>query len=183
MPATAEPEPEEEGQLALFAAVDEIAAPLAAPELPPLVALPEPPLHRVRRLSFTSLSLFEQCAYKYFARYGLGIAYRDVNQLDRAADELRESLRIRPWDERAHFQLGNILSRQGELPEAIFHYEYALQLRPTNAVAHMNLAIDLIHLGKQPEARAHLDEAGRLDPQLRSTPNYQSALTALRSNP
>src|SRR5947209_4150873 len=52
-PAVVEPEPEEEGQLALFAAVDEIAAPLAAPELPPLVALPEPPLYRVRKLSFT----------------------------------------------------------------------------------------------------------------------------------
>ena len=68
-----EPETEEEGQLALFGEVDEVAAPLiAAPELPPLVALPEPPLHRVRRLSFTSISLFEQCAYKYFARYGPG---------------------------------------------------------------------------------------------------------------
>jgi len=74
----AEPETEEEGQLALFAALDEIAALPAAPELPPLVALPEPPLHRVRRLSFTSLSLFEQCAYKYFARYGLGMSERPV---------------------------------------------------------------------------------------------------------
>jgi ATP-dependent helicase/nuclease subunit A len=77
-PAEAEPEPEEEGQLALFGTVEEIAAPAAAPELPPLVALPEPPLHRVRRLSFTSLSLFEQCAYKYFARYGLGMSERPV---------------------------------------------------------------------------------------------------------
>ena len=50
----------------------------AAPELPPLVALPDPPLHRVRRLSFTSISLFEQCAYKYFARYGLGMSERPV---------------------------------------------------------------------------------------------------------
>jgi ATP-dependent exoDNAse (exonuclease V) beta subunit len=79
-PAVAEPELEieEEGQLALFAALEELAAPPAAPELPPLVALPEPPLHRVRRLSFTSLSLFEQCAYKYFARYGLGMSERPV---------------------------------------------------------------------------------------------------------
>ena len=79
-PAAAEPELEieEEGQLALFAALEELAAPPAAPELPPLVALPEPPLHRVRRLSFTSLSLFEQCAYKYFARYGLGMSERPV---------------------------------------------------------------------------------------------------------
>src|SRR5439155_17013607 len=47
---------EEEGQLALFAALEEIALPPAAPELPPLVALPDPPLHRVRTLSFTSIS-------------------------------------------------------------------------------------------------------------------------------
>jgi ATP-dependent exoDNAse (exonuclease V) beta subunit len=78
-PAVAKTEPEpEEGQLELFAALEEIASPPAAPELPPLVALPEPPLHRVRRLSFTSLSLFEQCAYKYFARYGLGMSERPV---------------------------------------------------------------------------------------------------------
>jgi ATP-dependent helicase/nuclease subunit A len=75
----ARPEPEpEEGQLALFAALDEVPALPPAPELPPLVALPEPPLLRVRRLSFTALSMFEQCAYKYFARYGLGMSERPV---------------------------------------------------------------------------------------------------------
>jgi ATP-dependent helicase/nuclease subunit A len=78
-PAETEIEPEqEEGQLALFAALEEATARPTAPELPPLVALPDPPLHRVRRLSFTSLSLFEQCAYKYFARYGLGMSERPV---------------------------------------------------------------------------------------------------------
>ena len=77
--AAVEPGPAEEGQLALFAALEEVvsARPIA-PELPPLVAVPDPPLHRVRRLSFTSLSLFEQCAYKYFARYGLGMSERPV---------------------------------------------------------------------------------------------------------
>jgi ATP-dependent exoDNAse (exonuclease V) beta subunit len=75
----AEPETEELGQLALFAEIDEVSTSTpAAPELPPLVALPEPPLLRVRRLSFTSLSLFEQCSYKYFARYGLGMSERPV---------------------------------------------------------------------------------------------------------
>jgi ATP-dependent helicase/nuclease subunit A len=81
-----EPEPaepaesgtEEPGQLALFAELEEVAVATAAPEFPPLVALPEPPLLRVRRLSFTSLSLFEQCSYKYFARYGLGLSERPV---------------------------------------------------------------------------------------------------------
>src|SRR4029077_18989886 len=73
-----EPEEKGQGQLELFSALEEFAAPPAAPELPPLVALPEPPLLRVRRLSFTALSTFEQCAYKYFARYGLGLSERPV---------------------------------------------------------------------------------------------------------
>jgi ATP-dependent exoDNAse (exonuclease V) beta subunit len=77
-PAAAEPEPGGQGQLALFGALEEVAAPAAAPELPQLVALAEPPLHRVRKLSFTALSTFEQCAYKYFARYGLGMSERPV---------------------------------------------------------------------------------------------------------
>jgi ATP-dependent helicase/nuclease subunit A len=79
-PAAAEPELEEaeDGQLALFADLEEVVAQQTAPELPPLVALPEPPLYRVRKLSFTALSLFEQCAYKYFARYGLGMSERRV---------------------------------------------------------------------------------------------------------
>src|SRR5262249_41029242 len=67
------PSPEREpqpGQLELFAALMEPAIP-RAPELPLLVPLPEPPLQRARRLSFTSLSTFDQCSYKYYARYVL----------------------------------------------------------------------------------------------------------------
>ena len=43
-------------QLALFAAPEDVAAAPPAPELPALAPPPEPPLHRVRRLSFTALS-------------------------------------------------------------------------------------------------------------------------------
>ncbi|MGH2935552.1 MAG: UvrD-helicase domain-containing protein [Gaiellaceae bacterium] len=72
----AEPEPEagvpEAGQLELFTTLEQLVAG-AAPELPPLAAPPEPPLHRVRRLSFTALSTFEQCSYKYYARYTIGM--------------------------------------------------------------------------------------------------------------
>src|SRR5215210_7749483 len=62
-----------EGQLALF---DHTAAPPpapSAPTLPPLGALPEPPLHHVRRLSFTALSLFETCGYRYYAERVVGM--------------------------------------------------------------------------------------------------------------
>ena len=73
-PQPVEPEPEA-GQLALFAGLDE-AATAPAPVLPPLVAPAEPPLHRVRRLSFTALSTFEQCSYKYYALYVSGMRER-----------------------------------------------------------------------------------------------------------
>jgi ATP-dependent helicase/nuclease subunit A len=49
-----------------------------APQLPPLVAPPDPPLHRVRRLSFTALSTFEQCSYKYYARYAAGMREQPI---------------------------------------------------------------------------------------------------------
>jgi ATP-dependent helicase/nuclease subunit A len=66
----------EAGQLELFA-VGEALEPLApAPVLPVLVAPSEPPLHRLRRLSFTALSTFEQCSYRYYARYVAGMPER-----------------------------------------------------------------------------------------------------------
>src|SRR5437868_14063318 len=71
-PPAAEPEPAGPGQLELFATLEELAA-APALELPTLYVPPEPPLHRVRRLSFTSLSTFDQCSYKYYARYTIGM--------------------------------------------------------------------------------------------------------------
>jgi ATP-dependent exoDNAse (exonuclease V) beta subunit len=73
--AELEAEPEA-GQLELFAALEEVAAAAGAPQLPPLVAPPEPPLHRVRRLSFTALSTFDQCSYKYYAIRVAGMSER-----------------------------------------------------------------------------------------------------------
>jgi ATP-dependent helicase/nuclease subunit A len=60
-------------QLSLF---DEGAAavPLpSAPVLPALEPVPAPPLHRVRRLSFSALALFERCSYRYYAERVAGM--------------------------------------------------------------------------------------------------------------
>ena len=61
------------GQLALFAAGAEPKLPPLAPALAPIHALPEPPLHDVRRLSFSALSLFERCSYRYYAERVAGM--------------------------------------------------------------------------------------------------------------
>jgi ATP-dependent exoDNAse (exonuclease V) beta subunit len=73
--------PAAQEQLALFAD-GEAPPPLPpAPILPALEPIPAPPLHRLRRLSFTGLSTFEQCSYKYYARYVVGMQERRPSAL------------------------------------------------------------------------------------------------------
>ncbi len=53
-------------------------APLA-PRLPELAPVPAPPLHRVRRLSYSALALFERCSYRYFAERVVGMRPEDAH--------------------------------------------------------------------------------------------------------
>jgi ATP-dependent exoDNAse (exonuclease V) beta subunit len=92
-PAPLEPEP---GQLALFEAADG-ASPPAAPRLPELQPVPEPPLHRVRRLSYSALALFGACSYRYYAERVAGMRPRDTSgtvpgQEGLAATEIGDSV-------------------------------------------------------------------------------------------
>jgi len=65
---------EEEGQLALFESNGSGGlAVVSAPKLPPLEPLPRPPLHRVRRLSYSALALYESCSYRYYAERVAGL--------------------------------------------------------------------------------------------------------------
>jgi ATP-dependent helicase/nuclease subunit A len=74
------PEPEavaaaavdEAGQLALFDELPAGATPRGY-RLPELVPPPSPPLHRVRRLSYSALALFERCSYRYYAERVAGL--------------------------------------------------------------------------------------------------------------
>jgi ATP-dependent helicase/nuclease subunit A len=60
-------------QLALFGELP-LGAPTAGIELPPLPLPADPPLHDVRRLSYSALALFERCSYRYFAERVMGLA-------------------------------------------------------------------------------------------------------------
>jgi ATP-dependent exoDNAse (exonuclease V) beta subunit len=72
----AEDEPAlEEGQLALFAELP-TAPRVRGWVLPELAPPASPPLHRVRRLSYSSLALFERCSYRYYAERVAGLRER-----------------------------------------------------------------------------------------------------------
>jgi ATP-dependent helicase/nuclease subunit A len=77
-----EPEPQsevvaEDGQLALFDEVNVGRLSEIVPPLPPLAEIATPPLHRVRRLSFSALALFERCSYRYYAERVVGMRPTD----------------------------------------------------------------------------------------------------------
>jgi len=67
----------ENGQLALFEPGGGGVLPPVVPPLPPLAEVPAPPLHRVRRLSFSALALFERCSYRYYAERIAGMKPTD----------------------------------------------------------------------------------------------------------
>ena len=67
----------EAGQLALFDANGGGELAPLVPPLAPLVPVPPPPLHRVRRLSFTALGQFESCSYRYYAERIAGMRATD----------------------------------------------------------------------------------------------------------
>ena len=69
----------ESGQLALFAAGDAPPLPPLAPVLAPIQALAEPPLHDVRRLSYSALALFDRCSYRYYAERVAGMRPADAH--------------------------------------------------------------------------------------------------------
>ena len=80
--STAEPEvpvetPFEDGQLALFDEGGAGVLPALVPALQPLVEIPPPPVHRVRRLSFSALALFDRCSYRYYAERVVGMRPTD----------------------------------------------------------------------------------------------------------
>ena len=68
----------EPGQLALFDEGGVPPLPPPAPTLPELAPIAAPAIHHVRRLSFTALSLFETCSYRYFAERVAGMRSVDV---------------------------------------------------------------------------------------------------------
>jgi ATP-dependent exoDNAse (exonuclease V) beta subunit len=78
--AAPEPPPADEVgiQLALFGEVPPGDSAVGL-ELPALVVPDEPPLHDVRRLSYSALALFERCSYRYFAERVLGLAPKPAN--------------------------------------------------------------------------------------------------------
>jgi ATP-dependent helicase/nuclease subunit A len=91
--------PAEPAQLALFETNGADGSVLVkhAPTLPPLEPPADPPLHHVRRLSYSALALFDACSYRYYAERVAGMRPADASgsvpgQQGLAATEIGDSV-------------------------------------------------------------------------------------------
>ena len=84
--------------------------------------------------------------------------YRDLIALYTA------TLRKNPGCWMAHYNLGVILTDQGDTDQAIDHYQHAVALRPAYAEAHYNLGRLLVGQGRVDDAVAHYEKALEINP-------------------
>lgn len=81
-----------------------------------------------------------------------------------AEKDLRSLLKKFPKDAFGHYQLGNVLYRQGKAEEAISEYQQAIRLNSGYALAHNALGIVLSNRNQSEEAIAEYKKALAINP-------------------
>ncbi len=96
---------------------------------------------------------------------GLGCATARRNEDYRSAVSIwTDTATKRPDNPIAHNNLGNALREDGQITQAMAHYQEALRLKPDYAEAHNNLGIALEKMRQTPEAMSEYETALRLKP-------------------
>ena len=101
-----------------------------------------------------------------FVRTNLGAVLRYKGHTDdRTGRRISRGPGIRPDYYLAHNNLAFVLAEQGNLAEAIEHYQTGLRNKPDDPLALNNLGIAWPRWGGMPEAEVALRESLRLDPE------------------
>ncbi len=96
---------------------------------------------------------------------GLGILTWKQTQVWHDSESLwRWALAVNPVSSMAHYNLGEVLQRDGRLEEAIDHIRLALQGDPTDEQAHYNLGVLLHRRGELDEAVVRYRRAIQINP-------------------
>ncbi len=117
----------------------------------------------------------------YKAYHGLGMAYHSVGDDEKAIQNIRHSLSLKP-DKRAHIDLGVVYMSKMKFKDAEREFNAALKLDTANAKAHNNLGAALASQGKYEESVYHFQKALCLDPDYRdASDNFRKALEGMKS--
>ena len=112
-------------QLELFAVSANGDEALDAPTLAPLPEVPEPPLHRARSLSYSAISLFDRCSYRYFVERVVGL-WPDERKL-RPVDQGEGGLAATEIGDAVHMLLEEVDLREPAAPaelDELVHARY-----------------------------------------------------------
>jgi tetratricopeptide (TPR) repeat protein len=84
----------------------------------------------------------------------LGLALKELGQLDEAVESYNKALFIKPNYAEAHNNIANVFQKHGQFDKAVESYNKALGIEPDYAEAHYNLGNALKELGNFDEAVA-----------------------------
>ena len=136
------------------AAVESLGSMITAESLPVLVEATRDEFRLVRIRAAASLAGQLQQIHEEKERAAV----------EKAQQEYVESLRARPDQWSAHYNLGNFLNSQGESAAALKEYETASRYEPNSAVPLVNASLLYAQSGDLAKARTALEKALRLDP-------------------
>ncbi len=112
-----------------------------------------------------------------FARYLLAKVYAERNEIEQAAEELREAVTLQPDFAEAWSDLGETRKTLLDHAGAFQAFQQAVKADPANSVAQYRLGSEYLHRGEVSRAVTHLERAYELDPKNQSTLyNLQLAL-------
>ena len=105
----------------------------------------------------------------------LGAAHMGLGNKDRAIENFKKALYLKPGYAEAHNSLGIALQAQGLLDEAIASYDKALQIKPELAEAHNNRGAALKDQGRLEEATHGFGRALQISPRFAEAYNNLGA--------
>jgi arylsulfatase A-like enzyme/predicted Zn-dependent protease len=94
----------------------------------------------------------------------LGSAYLDMGRQEDAEKELTAALQSRPKIPDAHYNLGILRERQGDVARAVTEYQAEIEIHPGAYLARFNLALIYGKMGDVHHEEAELDEAIKANP-------------------
>jgi tetratricopeptide (TPR) repeat protein len=103
------------------------------------------------------LALFPQQTGDVAARFDRAVQFQRAGELEQAAEQYRQLLKLAPKYAEAQANYGAVLARLGRYPEAVSAYETALSLDPTLTPVMLNLAIAHYRVGEFARAADVLD--------------------------
>lgn len=96
--------------------------------------------------------------------YNLGLIYGLKGELNKAEENFKNALEIKPnWSE-AHSNLGKVYELKNDLPQALEQFEKAINNSPQKAVYYVNLATIQLKLQQKEKALKSLQKALTLEP-------------------